>query len=146
MSSAIRVLFLCTGNSCRSQMAEGLLRSRGGGRFEASSAGTSPKTVHSLALRAMAELGIDVSSQVSESVDRYIDANFDWVITVCDNAKQSCPTFSGAARRLHWSFDDPAEAAGLEERRMEVFRGIRDEIDERIREFVAEPSNQKGKG
>lgn len=144
MSSPVRVLFLCTGNSCRSQMAEGLLRSRGGGRFEAWSAGTSPKAVHSLALRAMAELGIDVSSQVSESVERYIDADFDWVITVCDNAKQSCPTFPGTARRLHWSFEDPAEAPGQEERQMEVFRRVRDEIDAAIRGFVAGQAEEKG--
>lgn len=123
-------------------MAEGLLRSRGDGRFEAFSAGTRPKAVHPLAVRAMGEIGIDISSQCSESVDRYLEAELDWAITVCDKAKGSCPAFPGAARRLHWSFEDPADAEGAEESRMEVFRRVRDEIEAGIRRFVAEQSER----
>jgi len=131
-----KVLFLCTGNSCRSQMAEGLLRSRVGDRFEAVSAGTRPAGLNSLAVRAMADTGIDISSQQSKHVDSLADEQFTHVITVCDNARQACPTFPGTTQTLHWSFEDPADAQGSDEERMKVFTRVRNEIDEHVNEFV----------
>ncbi len=136
MNRQRRVLFLCTGNSCRSQMAEGLLRHLGGSRFEVFSAGTAPKPVHSLAVRAMQEVGVDISGQTSKSLDRFLKDRFDAVITVCDRAKESCPIFPGGGERIHWGFDDPAEAIGTEEERMRVFRRVRDEIRARIEGFL----------
>jgi arsenate reductase (thioredoxin) len=115
-------------------------------RYESFSAGTRPKAVHPLAVQAMAELAIDISGQRSESVEGYRNRDFDWVVTVCDNAKQSCPTFPGAARTLHWSFEDPADVAGEQGQQMEVFRRVRDQIDERIREFVAKRPGETGAG
>ncbi|HLG14901.1 MAG TPA: arsenate reductase ArsC [Blastocatellia bacterium] len=132
-----RVLFLCTGNSCRSQMAEGLLREIAGERFEVASAGTNPTAVNPMAVRAMAEVSVDISSHRSKSVDEMADKPFDCVITVCDRARDACPIFPGAGEQLHWSLDDPAEAMGTEDDRMAVFRRVRDEIAERIRRFVA---------
>jgi arsenate reductase (thioredoxin) len=126
------VLFLCTHNSARSQMAEGLLRNLAGNRFEAISAGTEATHVRPLAIRAMDELGIDISGQESKTLERYLGDPFDYVITVCDDANEACPVFPGARRRLHWSFEDPAQATGREEERLRVFRSIRDEIRERI--------------
>ena len=131
-----RVLFLCTGNSCRSQMAEGFLRTLGKGRFEVFSAGTHPSTVNPLAVRAMAEVGIDISGQASEGLEAYEYRPFDHVITVCDRAKESCPVFSGAVCQIHWSFDDPAEAEGADDPRMQVFRRVRGEIREQIEGFL----------
>ncbi|HEX8927206.1 MAG TPA: arsenate reductase ArsC [Terriglobales bacterium] len=133
-----RVLFLCTGNSCRSQMAEGFLHAYGGDAYEALSAGTKPSTVNPLAVRAMNEVGIDISRHRSKSVDEYQGQRFGLVVTVCDNAKKHCPIFPGHCAREHWPFDDPAEAQGTEEERMEVFRRVRDEIAARVRDFVAE--------
>ena len=138
--TAQRVLFLCTHNSARSQMAEGLLRARGGGAYEVFSAGTQATAVRPEAIQVMAELGIDVSGQESKLLDRYLSESFDWVVTVCDRARESCPVFPGARQSLHWDFDDPAAAGGTEERRLEVFRRVRDEIDGRIRDFVATTS------
>jgi len=128
-----RVLFLCTHNSARSQMAEGLLRAMAGDRFEAFSAGTTATEVRPLAIAAMAELGIDISGQRSEALTEYIGQPFDVAITTCDEAREACPFFPGAATQLHWSFDDPAAATGSEAERLAVFRRVRDEIAERIR-------------
>ena len=127
-----RVLFLCTHNSARSQMAEGLLRHLGGERFEACSAGTEATHVRPLATRVMHELGIDISGQESKTLERYLEQPFDYVITVCDTANETCPVFPGASRRLHWSFEDPAQATGTEEERLRVFRSVRNRIRERI--------------
>ena len=130
-----RVLFLCTGNSCRSQMAEGLLRSLGGGACEAFSAGTEPHGLSPMAVEAMREIGIDISSQRSESVEAYRGGAFDHVITVCGHARETCPVLPGG-RQHHWSFDDPAAATGSREERMAVFRRVRDEIAARLRQFA----------
>lgn len=127
-----RVLFICTHNSARSQMAEGLLRHLGGERFEVFSAGTEATYVRPLAIRAMAELGIDISQQRSKTLDRYLGEPFDKVITVCDTAAEACPVFPGAARRLHWSFEDPSKATGSEAEQLKVYRRVRDEIRSRI--------------
>ena len=127
-----RVLFLCTHNSARSQMAEGLLRDLGGDRFEPFSAGTEATHVRPLAIRAMAELDIDISGQESKTLDRYLDQPFDAVITVCDQANEACPVFFGARRRLHWSFPDPSKAQGDQEQQLAVYRQVRDAIRERI--------------
>ena len=132
-----RVLFLCTHNSARSQMAEGLLRSIAGDRFEAHSAGTEATHVRPLAIEAMEEVGIDISRQESETLDRYLDEPFEYVVTVCDDANEACPIFPGAAHRLHWSFEDPSAARGSEDERLEVFRRVRDQIQDHIeRELV----------
>ncbi len=127
-----RVLFICTHNSARSQMAEGLLRHLGGERFEVFSAGTEATYVRPLAIRAMAESGIDISQQHSKTLDRYLGEPFDEVISVCDTAAEACPVFPGAARRLHWSFEDPSKATGSEAEQLEVYRKIRDDIRSRI--------------
>jgi arsenate reductase len=132
------VLILCTGNSCRSQMAEGLFRSLGGSGYEVHSAGTHPTAVNPLAIGAMAKIGIDISQQHSKSVNEYTARPFDLVITVCDNAKESCPFFPGAAKRMHWPFDDPANAVGPEAERIKVFERVRDEIKARIVRFLKE--------
>ncbi len=138
------VLFLCTENSCRSQMAEGLLRNRAGERFEVVSAGTMPSKVHPEAVRAMAEIGIDISQQRSKSVQEFLGRHFDAVITVCDRARESCPTFHDATVLLHWSLDDPAAAEGTLEERRAVFRRVRDELVLRIDEFLAENPRAPG--
>ncbi len=127
-----RVLFLCTHNSARSQMAEGLLRGLGGDRFEAFSAGTEATRVRPLAIRVMAELGIDIAAQESKTLERFLREPFDEVITVCDAANEACPVFLGAASRRHWSFDDPSQATGDEEEQLAVYRRVRDQIRDRI--------------
>ena len=132
MLAKSRVLFLCTHNSARSQMAEGLLRHLAGGRFEVYSAGTEATFVKPEAVAAMAELGVDISGQESESLELYLGEPFDFVVTVCDDANEACPVFPGAKSRLHWSFIDPSRATGSDEERLEVFRRVRDEIRERI--------------
>ena len=121
-----KVLFLCTHNSARSQMAEGLLRHLAGDRFEVMSAGTEATHVRPLAVRAMDEVGIDISGQESKTLDRYVGEPSDYVITVCEEANEACPFFPSAAERLHWSLPDPAAAQGTEEERLEVFRSVRD--------------------
>jgi arsenate reductase len=131
-----RVLFLCTGNSCRSQMAEGLLRHLAGDRFEAGSAGTRPVGLNPGAVEAMNEIGIDISHHRSKGIEEYLGQRFDYAITVCDQAKEVCPIFPGAGSMLHWSLDDPAAAEGTAEDRRAVFRKVRDEIAERIRQFI----------
>jgi len=132
-----RVLIVCTGNSARSQMAEGLLRRLGGEGFEVASAGIRPTPVRPEAVAVMKELGIDISGHRSKSVQEFAGQPFDYVITVCDSAREACPVFPGAAKTLHWSFEDPAAAAGSEEERLAVFRRVRDQIAERLRQFLA---------
>jgi len=132
MSEKKRVLILCTGNSARSQMAEGLLRKIAGDRFDVFSAGVAPSQVRPEAVEVMREIGIDISSQRSKSVDEFTSQEFDYIITVCDNARESCPMFPGHAQRIHWSFDDPAAATGDEEERLYVFRRVRDEIKQKL--------------
>jgi arsenate reductase (thioredoxin) len=127
-----RVLFICTHNSARSQMAEGLLRALGGDRFKAFSAGTEATAVRPLAVAALDELDIDISQQTSKTLDRYRNQPFDLVITVCDQANESCPVFPNAARRLHWSFPDPSQATGSPEEQLAVYRRVRDAIRARI--------------
>jgi arsenate reductase len=131
-SDRSRVLFLCTHNSARSQMAEGLLRHLAGDRFEAHSAGTEATRVRPLAVRAMGEMGVDISGQESKTLDRYLKEPFDYVITVCDDANEACPFFPEAANRLRWSFEDPSKAEGSEEERLAVFRSVRDRIRQQI--------------
>jgi arsenate reductase len=131
-----RVLFLCTHNSARSQMAEGLLRHLAGDRFEVESAGTEETLVRPLAIEAMRERGIDIRSQSSKTLERFLDQQFDYVITVCDRANESCPVFHRAATRLHWSFPDPTAATGTHEEQLQAFRVVRDEIEQRLREFL----------
>ena len=127
-----RVLFICTHNSARSQMAEGLLRHLGNERFEVFSAGTEATLVSPMAIQAMAELGIDISHQHSKTLDRYLGEPLDDVITVCDTAAEACPVFPGATRRRHWSFEDPSKATGSETEQLKVYRQVRDEIRSRI--------------
>jgi arsenate reductase len=129
-----RILFLCTGNSARSQMAEGLLRHLAGDRFEVFSAGTRPAGLNPNAVTAMAELGINIAGSRSKSVDEFAGEQFDYVFTVCDNAKEACPIFPGGGRRLHQSFEDPAAAPADEQ--LQVFRKVRDQIAGRLRAFV----------
>lgn len=131
-----RVLFICTGNACRSQMAEGRLRHLAGDRFEVFSAGTHPWYVHPLAIEVMREQGIDISGHHSKSVDEFAEQYFDYVITTCDNARDFCPIFPGNHERIHWSIDDPIYAQGGREERLEEFRRVRDEIAARIEGFV----------
>ena len=133
-----RVLFLCTHNSARSQMAEGLLRSLGGDGFAVHSAGTEASRVRPLAIAAMNELGIDITGQTSKTLDPYEDQRFDDVITVCDEANETCPVFPNAARRLHWSLPDPSKATGTEAEQLGVYRTVRDALRARIEaELVA---------
>jgi len=136
MRYPIRVLFLCTGNSARSQMAEGLLRSFGGGDFEIHSAGTDPKGLNPLAVEVMREIGIDISGHQSKSLERYLGQQFDYIITVCDRAHDRCPTFPGDNERIHWGFEDPAAMNGTRAEQMAVFRRVRNEISERLRVWV----------
>lgn len=138
MNKKKRVLILCTGNSARSQMAEGLLSHLGGDKFEVESAGVISSFVRPLAIKAMKEIGIDISSHRSKSVDEFLGQEFDYVITVCDNAKENCPFFPASTERVHWSFDDPAEAEGSDEEQLAVFRRVRDEIQNRLNSFMTE--------
>lgn len=135
---AVRVLILCTGNSARSQMAEGLLRHDAADRFEVSSAGTRPSQVRTEAIAAMRELGIDISRQSSKSVDEFAGQAFAYVITVCDNAKETCPIFPATTKRVHWSIEDPAAAQGSEKERLAEFRRVRDQIRLLLRRFAQE--------
>jgi arsenate reductase len=135
MADKKRVLILCTGNSARSQMAEGLLRHDVGDRFTVESAGTNPSTVRPEAIAVMKEVGIDIASHRSKHVDEFAGQDFDYVLTVCDNAKKSCPVFFGKATRLHHSFNDPAAAEGSEEKRIDAFRKVRDELRAYLKRF-----------
>ena len=140
-----KVLFVCTHNSARSQMAEGILRHIAGDRFEAFSAGTEPGSLHPLAVHAMAEIGIDISGQSSKSVDPFVGERFDFVITVCDQAREACPIFPGADRQIHWSLPDPAAVQGTEEERLDTFRRVRDEIAACIQRFVEDATTGRFK-
>jgi len=141
MSRRKRVLILCTGNSARSQMAEGLLRQDAGDKFDVESAGTKPSAVRAEAIAAMRELGIDISGQTSKNADQFEGQAFDYVITVCDDARKTCPVFFGAAKQLHHSFEDPpAPGVGTDEERMAIFRRVRDELRAWLREFTSRVS------
>jgi arsenate reductase len=130
-----KVLFLCTGNSARSQMAEGFLRHMAGDKFEVFSAGIKPTQINPLAIKVMAEAGVDISKHRSKSAMEFIGENFDYVITVCDNARQTCPVFPGNYEKVHWDLEDPAIAQGTEEEKLEIFRKTRDKIKEFILVF-----------
>ena len=135
-----RVLFLCTANSCRSQMAEGMLRKLGGDQFEVASAGAQASRVNPDAVRAMKEIGIDISTHRSKDASEFRGQNFTYVVRVCDRAKETCPIFPGAFRYYDWGLDDPAAAKGTDEERMEVFRRVRNQIEARVKEFIAKES------
>lgn len=136
MHRPLRVLFLCTGNSARSQMAEGLLRHYGGKDFEAFSAGTEPRGLHPLAVVTMREVGIDISQQRSKHLSEFQEQTFDFIITVCDRARDNCPVFPGDNIRIHWSFPDPAAVEGTEAQKLEAFRRVQKEIADRIHLFI----------
>ena len=137
MNDKKRVLILCTGNSARSQMAEGLLRHDAGDRFQVFSAGTKPSQIRPEAIAVMRELGIDISGQRSKSVDEFTGQSFDYVLTVCDNARESCPIFPGRSAMIHRNFEDPAALAGSEEERLGLFRRVRDEMRQYLYGFPA---------
>ena len=139
-----RVLILCTGNSARSQMAEGWLRHLAGDRFDVFSAGTHPSTVNPLAIVVMQERGIDISQHRSKSVKEFTDQPFDFVITVCDQAAEACPVFPGPARRLHWSFPDPAAVTGSKAARLQAFRHVRDTLHAQLMGWLADLQLEKG--
>ena len=132
-----RVLFLCTHNSARSQMAEGLLRAAAGDRFRVDSAGTEATAVRPEAIEAMREVGIDISGQASKTLERFLGEPIDWLITVCDQAREACPVLPGVAQQLHWSVEDPAAVQGDDQRRMAAFRAARDDLSSHIRGFLA---------
>ena len=134
--SKLRVLFLCTHNSARSQMAEALLRHHGGGDVEVYSAGSEPSRIHPLAVRVMAESGIDVSGADSKSLDQFIGQDFDYVITVCDRANETCPVFPGDPERIHWSFDDPSAVEGDERERLRAFQDVRNLLNMRLQNWL----------
>jgi len=136
MPGVKKVIFLCTGNSARSQMAEGLMNHLSHEEWKVQTAGIFPSYVHPLAIRVMEEIGIDISQQTSKSMNQFLNEVFDYIITLCDEAAQSCPTFPGQGKRLHWSFQDPAAAIGTIEERLAVFRRVRDEIRTKIEEFL----------
>ncbi len=132
-----KVLFLCTQNSCRSQMAEGFLRHFAGDQFEAASAGAEATRVNPVAIRVMKEAGIDISAHRSKDASEFLGQRFTYVIRVCDRARETCPIFPGAIQYLDWGLDDPARVEGTEAERLAAFRRVRDEIAERVREFLA---------
>lgn len=134
--SPIRVIFVCTGNSARSQMAEALLRHDGEGRFEVVSAGVDPRGVHPLAIAALADVGIDISSATSKPVGMFLGQRFDYVITLCDRARATCPVFPGGSETLHWGLDDPAEVDGTEAERRAAFDRVLREIGVRLHAFI----------
>ena len=135
-----KVFFLCTGNSVRSQMAEGLLNHLSRGEWKVQSAGIFPSYVHPLAIRVMDEIGIDISQQTSKSMNQFLNEVFDYIITLCDEAAQSCPAFPSQGKRLHWAFEDPAVAIGTIEERLAVFRKVRNEIKNKIEDFLKSAS------
>ncbi len=141
-----RVLILCTGNSARSQMAEGLLRELAGAQFDVFSAGNKPSSVNPLAIQAMRERGIDISQHRSKHLNEFLAQPFDYVITVCDQAAETCPIFPGRARRIHWSFPDPAAVKGSDEARLRAFRQTRDAIEMRLRAWLIAIATLDGKG
>jgi arsenate reductase len=133
-----KVLILCTHNSSRSQMAEGLLRELSNGQMEVYSAGTEPSRVHPLAIKAMAERGLDITGHTSKYLGEFLDQSFDYVITVCDDANETCPVFPGPVQRIHWSFPDPSAVQGSEEERLAVYRTVRDSIEDRLKAWLSE--------
>ncbi len=137
MQKRIRVLFVCTGNSCRSQIAEGLLKHHGNDKYEVYSAGLKPSHVHPLAIKVMDESGIDITSQYSKTVNVFLDQEFSYVVTVCGGAKEHCPSFQGKHVTLHWNIDDPATAKGTEEEMLKVFRNVREKILEEVNRFIS---------
>jgi arsenate reductase (thioredoxin) len=136
-----RILVLCTRNSARSQMGEGLFRYEGGAGNRVESAGTKPSHVRPEAIAVMKEIGIDISGQRSKSVDEFAGQSFNYVVTVCDNARDECPVFPAGTERLHWSFEDPAAVEGSEGERLAAFRRIRDEIRDRVKAFYGQHQN-----
>jgi arsenate reductase len=132
----LQVLILCTGNSARSQMAEGLLRSFAGEQMDVFSAGSKPSIVSPYAIQAMAELGIDITQQRSKHLNEYLKQSFDYVITVCDQAAETCPIFPGKAQRIHWSFPDPAAVEGSDEDKMRGFHSVRDALAEQFKAWA----------
>lgn len=143
MTDKKRVLILCTGNSARSQMAEGLLRHIGGSEYEVESAGTKPSIVRPEAVAALGEIGIDISSHRSKSVDEFAGQEFDYVITVCDNAQENCPYFPAKTKMIHHSFDDPAGVEGSEETRLNAFRKVRDEIKKYLQDLITGQNTER---
>lgn len=135
-----RVLVLCTGNSARSQMGEALFRLEGGDAYEVFSAGTKPSRVRPEAVTVMREIGIDISGRRSKSVDEFTGQSFDYIVTVCDNARDNCPVFPASGRRIHWSLEDPAAVEGSDETRIAAFRRIRDELHHRVQAFFRQES------
>ncbi len=140
-----KVIFICTGNACRSQMAEGLLRHMAGDKFEVYSAGSHPSRLHPASVAVMAEWGIDIARHTAEPIDDYLETGIDIVITVCDNAQQICPTFPGNVKRIHWGLDDPYHGWGAKPEDLLPYREIRDELKDRIKVFLTE-QNKKVKG
>jgi arsenate reductase len=136
MKKKIKVIFVCTGNSCRSQMAEGLLRHIDNDRFEVFSAGTTPSRVHPMSIRVMKETGIDISTHTSDPLDKYFGYGIDYVITLCDNAREFCPTFPGDAKKIHWSIDDPFRSWRNDHKIVGRYRKTRDEIQQRLEQFI----------
>lgn len=136
MKKKIKVLFVCTGNSCRSQMAEGLLRHMGGDRFEVYSAGTHPSRVHPMSIRVMKELGINISTHTSDPLDKYFGHGINYVITLCDNAREFCPTFSGKSKKIHWSIADPFRSWKNDHKIIGRYRQTRDDIQERLEQLI----------
>lgn len=134
--SAIKVLILCTANSARSQMAEGLLRELGGEQYEVHSAGSQPSTVNPFAIKAMAARGIDITGQHSKHLQEFLQQKFDYVITVCDNAAETCPVFPGKAERIHWGFPDPAAVAGSNDEILASFINVRDGLEEKFQAWL----------
>ena len=133
-----KILVLCTGNSCRSQIAEGYLRHLAGDTFDVFSAGLEPSVVNPKAIQVMQEDGVDISSHTSKDAEQFVGQQFDFTITVCDNAKERCPFFPGQAERIHWSFKDPADAVGSEEEVLDEFRNVRDQIKATLKQFIDE--------
>ncbi len=140
-----KVIFICTGNACRSQMAEGLLRHMAGDKFEVYSAGSHPSRLHPASVAVMAEWNIDITHHTSEPINDYLETGIDIVITVCDNAQQICPTFPGNVKRIHWGLDDPYHGWGAEPEDLLPYRETRDELKDRIKVFLTE-QNKKVKG
>src|SRR5690606_3963844 len=131
-----RTLILCTANSARSQRADGLLKALTGGRMEVSGAGSNPSVVNPLAIQAMAERGIDIAGYRSKHLSEFLSQPFDYVITVCDNAAETCPLFPGRAERIHWSFPDPAAVTGTEQAQLQAFRTVRDDLEAALRQWL----------
>ena len=136
MNDKKKVLFICTGNACRSQMAEGLLRHLAGNKFDVYSAGTHPSRVHPLAIEVMKELEIDISAHTSDKISKYFSYGIDYIITVCDNASTFCPSFPGKAKKIHWSVKDPFRNWNKDLRRIRKYRKTRDELKKRIEQFI----------